>query len=160
MPEKRIRPYKKTIHIGTCQICSGPIMSNRRDRTATAVACSRACLGRWHARRLRERPIRTHQVKRVIMNEGYAFLRVSRLDTSLRELALRMVSPRAKYVQEHRIVMAGILHRPLERGEFVHHKDGDKLNNDPSNLELWVRGHGDGIRATDLLCPHCGKSYA
>ncbi len=65
-----------------------------------------------------------------------------------------------KYVQEHRIVMAGMLNRPLTKAETVHHKDGDRLNNAPENLELWVGSHSSGSRASDLLCPHCGKNYA
>lgn len=38
----------------------------------------------------------------------------------------------------HRAVMEELLGRPLAAHEHVHHKDGDKLNNDWSNLELWV----------------------
>lgn len=37
---------------------------------------------------------------------------------------------------EHRVVMEQIIGRPLGKGEIVHHKDGNKRNNDPSNLEL------------------------
>lgn len=29
-----------------------------------------------------------------------------------------------------------MLGRPLRRGEVVHHRDGNKLNNDPMNLEV------------------------
>lgn len=37
---------------------------------------------------------------------------------------------------EHRAVMESHLGRPLGRTEVVHHKDGNKLNNTISNLEL------------------------
>lgn len=37
---------------------------------------------------------------------------------------------------EHRIIMESILGRSLSSKEYVHHKDGDGLNNEPSNLEL------------------------
>ncbi|MEB3302014.1 MAG: HNH endonuclease signature motif containing protein [Cyanobacteriota bacterium] len=40
---------------------------------------------------------------------------------------------------EHRVVAEQILGRPLRRGEIVHHKDGDKHNNDPSNLEVMTQ---------------------
>jgi hypothetical protein len=44
---------------------------------------------------------------------------------------------------EHRRVMETILGRTLAYNEVVHHKDGDPLNNDPSNLEVIYRGdHG------------------
>ncbi len=45
---------------------------------------------------------------------------------------------------EHRYVMAKILGRPLEKWEQPHHRDGNKLNNDPSNLELRIGNHGSG----------------
>lgn len=39
-------------------------------------------------------------------------------------------------VYEHRLVMEELLGRYLMPTEQVHHKDEDKSNNDPSNLEL------------------------
>jgi hypothetical protein len=37
---------------------------------------------------------------------------------------------------EHQVVMERVLGRTLAPGEVVHHKDRDRQNNDPSNLEL------------------------
>lgn len=53
-------------------------------------------------------------------------------------------------VAEHRKVMEGVIGRSLRKGETVHHVDGDRLNNNPRNLELWSRNHGPGQRASDL----------
>ena len=39
-------------------------------------------------------------------------------------------------VAEHRLVMARKLGRPLHRKELVHHKDGNRLNNEEGNLQL------------------------
>ena len=41
---------------------------------------------------------------------------------------------------EHRWVMAKVLGRPLTSNELVDHMDGNKTNNDASNLRLYVRG--------------------
>lgn len=38
------------------------------------------------------------------------------------------------YILEHRFVAEQMLKRYLRKGENVHHKDGNKLNNQPSNL--------------------------
>jgi len=40
---------------------------------------------------------------------------------------------------EHRCIMERLLGRTLSTSEVVHHKDGNHLNNDPSNLELTSR---------------------
>lgn len=43
------------------------------------------------------------------------------------------------YIFEHRLVMEEILGRYLKKNELVHHKDHNKLNNSPNNLELITR---------------------
>lgn len=41
------------------------------------------------------------------------------------------------YIMEHRLVMARMAGRLLDRTEVVHHLDHDPSNNEPKNLELW-----------------------
>lgn len=49
---------------------------------------------------------------------------------------------RAGYVREHRLVLEGVLGRYLLPAEVVHHIDGNKENNTPSNLEIFKNnGH-------------------
>lgn len=37
---------------------------------------------------------------------------------------------------EHQVVMEGVIGRPLQPGEVVHHRDQNKVNNSPENLKL------------------------
>lgn len=66
-----------------------------------------------------------------------------------------------------RILMEEKLGRPLEPYEDVHHKDNDKANNDPKNLEVVLHGehqrnHGaENAKYHDLIatCCICGKKF-
>ena len=52
---------------------------------------------------------------------------------------------------KHRIVMEELLGRSLRRDEHVHHKDGNRGNCSPDNLELWTKRHPFGQRVTDKV---------
>jgi hypothetical protein len=54
-------------------------------------------------------------------------------------------------LMEHRKVLSDKLGRPLRPGENAHHKNGNRLDNRPENLELWVTFQPSGQRANDLV---------
>lgn len=56
-----------------------------------------------------------------------------------------------KAVFEHRMVMEQLMGRPLTRDENVHHKNGVRHDNRPSNLELWSTSQPHGQRIEDKL---------
>jgi hypothetical protein len=58
------------------------------------------------------------------------------------------------HVLEHRWVMSLKLGRPLESNEFVDHMDGNKQNNDLSNLRIYIRGKNQ-----QGSCPAHGTYY-
>lgn len=64
------------------------------------------------------------------------------------------------YASEHRTVMERELGRKLKGNETVHHINGQRDQNHPSNLELWLGPIRAGVRARDMKCPHCGEPYA
>lgn len=86
-------------------------------------------------------------------NAHYHRLRAGRpLDGPIQDRGAGWVSSHGyRYIgerAEHRLIAERQIGRPLNYNEIVHHKDGDHLNNDPSNLEVMDRG--EHIRL------HCG----
>ncbi|MBQ8130872.1 MAG: HNH endonuclease [Bacilli bacterium] len=74
------------------------------------------------------------------------------------------------YVLYHRLVMENYLGRYLTKDEVVHHKDGNKTNNDITNLELMTNSEHTRLHAKEmgkakahmmleLMCPICGKIF-
>lgn len=71
---------------------------------------------------------------RGINNQGYVVLKL-----------------RGKTILEHRQVVEDELGRELYQFENVHHKNGIKTDNDPGNLEVWVKVQPCGQRLDDLI---------
>lgn len=90
-----------------------------------------------------------------IVNNGYRYI-------------YKPSHPRAKthggYVGEHVLVMEQALGRLLLDDELVHHKDENRLNNNPDNLEVTSRSRHAQIHAkppavVELTCRNCGKAF-
>ena len=65
----------------------------------------------------------------------------------------RRVRVKSRYVLQHRLIMEKIIGRALKPWETVHHRNGDRDDNRPANLELWTSDHGSGVRISDIR--HC-----
>ena len=74
---------------------------------------------------------------------GYIWRYVGRQDPQ--------ASKHTGYVYQHRVVMSEKLGRPLRKNENVHHLNGDRKDNRPENLGLWVKTQPPGQRVSDLL---------
>ena len=65
----------------------------------------------------------------------------------------KIISVGFKKVYEHRVIMEQFLNRKLSLNELVHHKDGNKRNNNIENLEIITRGEHASLH-------HKGKKYS
>lgn len=55
-------------------------------------------------------------------------------------------------IMEHVLVMSNMLGRPLVKGEQVHHKNGNRQDNRPENLELILKyNHHAGQKLEDII---------
>lgn len=70
------------------------------------------------------------------------------------------------YVYVHTVIAEQKLGRLLRSGEIVHHKDGNRKNNDLGNIEVsnqsrHAREHGrlKGFTMATIVCPACGKFF-
>jgi hypothetical protein len=58
---------------------------------------------------------------------------------------------------EHQVVMEQTLGRPLVPGEVVHHIDGDKANNEPTNLHLTTQSEHIREHLADMHAARYGR---
>jgi HNH endonuclease len=74
----------------------------------------------------------------------------------------RIVYRNGRRMTEHRAIAEDMIGRPLLLTEAVHHIDGNRLNNDPSNLQVMTRAEHDkmkeGTRAFSHVTPDCEEA--
>lgn len=89
----------------------------------------------------------THRSKHQSGASNTAFKRGWFLDKN----GYRVKTLDGKQFFEHRIVMSDMIGRELLPQETVHHKNGQRDDNRPSNLELWSSRNPKGQRIEDKL---------
>jgi len=109
---------------GVCEVCGAAFqMKPSQAKAWTRKWCSKACEGRGRMRRPLDRQ---HNGRPVLLTiSGY----------------LKVWEPghpkaRSGWILEHRLVAERVLGRYLVAEEHVHHKNGDKTDNQPENLEV------------------------
>lgn len=77
--------------------------------------------------------------RRRVMANGYVAMNSSAVPEA--DLWLfESMRGKGTFVSEHRLSMARAIGRPLQTNELVDHMDGNKQNNDPANLRLYLKG--------------------
>lgn len=114
----------------------------------TGRFCSRSCA--WESQKHpRLIPHQERTDGTMVNGDGYVMRYMPDHPTILARKASG--SKARSYVLEHRLVMEKKLGRLLLPTESVHHLDGNRQNNDPANLELWVKPQPSGVREKDVL---------
>ncbi len=117
-----------------CEQCG-----NRFTESLTGAKAKRMRGRRFCSRRCRNLYLYGKEAARSITPQGY----------------VRITTPDGRMsMMEHRYVMECVLNRRLRKGETVHHKDDNRANNDPSNLQLRQGNHGPGAV---FRCRSCGS---
>jgi hypothetical protein len=130
-----------------------PLSRQRNPATCTVGDCERrprvkGLCGTHYARARKHGDVQHDTPIRVMtgegwMNHGYWYVAVPP--------ELRYLTNGATKIEQHRLVMARHLGRPLHRDEVVHHRNGNRTDNRIENLELWSTCQPKGQRIEDKV---------
>lgn len=112
---------------------------------------------------------RKNEAPSLFVNRRYCSKRCAGIATNPRKATgqfkaryRKIKTPDGRNMLEHRYVMEKVLGRRLQRSEQVHHKNHDRLDNRPENLEV-VSSAEHGLRHTVhpivKPCVVCGKQF-
>jgi endogenous inhibitor of DNA gyrase (YacG/DUF329 family) len=115
-----------------CEHCKKEFIRRRGERSIKNPLhfCSRECLSKYRVGP--KHPSYKDGLHRT--QKGYITIQVN-----------------GKRVLRNRYVMSNFLGRPLLRCEEVHHRDGQKENDNIENLEIWDHSHPSGQRLEEKI---------
>lgn len=125
----------KTVKVLNCEWCKEDFQ-RPSCWPKEAKFCSSWCARRQYAKLYSG--IDSPNFKHGITNNGY-----------------KRINKNGKRMLEHRAVMEDKLGRDLKSSEWVHHKNGDNLDNSPENLAVVLVNH----HFTDVSCPNCQFNF-
>jgi hypothetical protein len=125
-----------------CELCGQALSGQQPPRVRF---CSHSC-----AAKARTDNTRFERATGEISPAGHGYLKI-KVGRS------RVGANKFGWMPHHRFVIEEHLNRTLEPHERVHHKNGDRADNRPENLELWKVKRKDpaGVRAADYHCAGC-----
>ena len=144
----------KRKHPKVCEVCG----VNYLARTKMSRGCSRSC-----SARLGHMEGRMHSFKGKTGNQSPNWKGGRKLHRGRNGQEYVQIwvpvgypgRPKNGYMMEHRVVMQEHLDRPLERWEWVHHRNGIKTDNRIKNLEIVTHSKPAG----EVTCPNCQTKF-
>lgn len=104
--------------------------------------CSLVCSGTWYKKG--QHPNRETEFMKGKIGKLSPFYKGGR-NIGTNGYARILIEGTGKYALEHRLVMEKYLGRKLIKGEIIHHKNHNKVDNRIENLELMIKNNHDSL---------------